>query len=189
MSKLLLLIAFILLVHVSCNVDVSVNVNVGGSESHHPHAHAKQWLKSFLDSSKCMLTEADVDGAELDAAANIKVPFQSCGSRSDIASGVQIYSSQWPPRVGSTASITVKGTLKSDVTAGTWTMNAKLFLFSINRDGALPRDFLPAKAGPFSMSQSFEVPESPISGTPTVTVKLNDQRGKQITCIKFQIRV
>jgi len=68
-------------------------------------------------------------------------------------------------------------------------MNAKLFLFNVQRKGVIPPENLPTNKGAFTLTQEFFVPNAPIHGTAHITVKLTNQQGKQVTCLKFDLEI
>jgi len=64
-----------------------------------------------------------------------------------------------------------------------------MFFFSKKFSGKFPQEFLPAKEGDFHLKQSFDIPQSPIHGKPSVTITLKDQNNKQITCLKLSVKI
>ena len=94
-----------------------------------------------------------------------------------------------PPKPGHNALFSISGILSETITSGEFHMNAKLFLFNVQRTGVIPPETLPAHIGSFTLTQQFFVPNAPIHGTAHITVKLTNQQGKQVTCLKFDIEL
>jgi len=193
-SVFLLALLGLLCVSLVCGTHVSVSVDVEESEPHvNPFHHAhKQFLEEMLSAPTCTARNIDYNEAEVDDATNqykFKVPFQFCGRPTDIGQNIEAWASEWPPKTGTRASVQLKGTLSEEVTAGYFNLNAKIFFFNKKFSGAIPKQYLPLKQGDFDMEQSFDIPNSPIHGTPAVTITVQDQNHRQITCIKLSVHI
>eukprot|EP01027_Heterolobosea_sp_BB2_P020498 GEZU01029245.1.p2 GENE.GEZU01029245.1~~GEZU01029245.1.p2 ORF type:complete len:144 (+),score=40.14 GEZU01029245.1:54-485(+) len=116
--------------------------------------------------------------------------WQSCAQPGDVLTLTSITVNPDPPVIGQDLTIAVNGTLASDVTSGT--VHA-----SVTLDGAtlLDQDFdlcsfssaiqCPFKAGPFNVAQTFNIPPYAPSGEYSGQFIIDDQNGKEVTCIKF----
>ena len=126
--------------------------------------------------------------------------FVSCGADTDDFQISELNVSPDPPVMGQNVTVSAAGTLKTDITGGSVTLEVYLHTFVgkirvVNKKenicqsvGSIPNP-CPIKAGPYSKTITEMVPHEKIpSGTYSGQVRGDDQDGKQIACIAFEYK-
>ena len=122
----IILLSLVSATHTEVNVDIGYNSELSSSRTddysnYHQAENAERWLQQFFYQPVPSVSSSESDEAIVPVTESlIRIPFISCGSESDIASDVEVFSSVWPPVADTVARIEIKGKLSSEITKGKW---------------------------------------------------------------------
>ena len=134
--------------------------------------------------------DIDIDRvAAADDPTGTVIPYTLCNAANEqppLLTNIVLQASPYPPIVGQSIVLSISGNLSQPITGGTYSASAKVgFLTVYQTQGSLPSNVLPAPAGPFTLTQTFTVPQIHIS--PELKFEARDSNNQLITCLTVQL--
>jgi len=123
-------------------------------------------------------------------AVAVPVPYKNCGGAADIIKINSIDASVWPVTRGKPESVSVKLTVGSLISGGTYEFKLTFDgLPLVDKKGNL-KDLnisLPIHPGPFQQNVTIAVPSFIPPGTASAHLSIKDQTGKQAVCVNIEV--